>query len=312
MSATERRARGHPAPVTNDRAQSVREGPTNGFRANPTVSVVIPCYRHARYLPEAVESVVAQTFRDWEVIIVDDASPDDTAAVAQRLIERHGDRIRLVAVGENRGVAEARNAGIRDARGEFILPLDADDRLLPTMIAHAMQILAWHPQVSVAYGQYRMFGDRSELVRPSRFDPLLLPETNFVPYCSLYRRELWSDVGGYFTFEPGTGGYEDWDFWLSAIERGHTMRLVEEVLFEYRVHPGGRYALSRANDRALRGCLRERHTSLYSRRRRLFAKLAVARGRPLDLIPAALVRSRGLRRAVRALRRYFGRSSSAR
>ncbi|MEI6226502.1 MAG: glycosyltransferase, partial [Deltaproteobacteria bacterium] len=101
----------------------------------PTVSVVIPCFRQAHYLEECVASVVAQESRDWEIVIVDDGSPDDTAEVAHRIIERHPDRaIRLVRQA-NGGLADARNAGVRESRGAYVLPLDADDLLDPRMIS---------------------------------------------------------------------------------------------------------------------------------------------------------------------------------
>ena len=107
----------------------------------PRVSVVMPCYNQARFLPEAVASVVAQTMPDWELLIVDDGSPDDTAVVAQRLIAAHaGRRITLIRQ-PNSGPGASRNAAIRQARGAYILPLDADDTVAPTMLADTMAVL---------------------------------------------------------------------------------------------------------------------------------------------------------------------------
>ena len=240
---------------------------------------------------------------------MDDGSPDDTRSVAQRLIEQHGDRIRLV-IQENRGVAEARNLGIKLAHGRFILPLDADDKILPTMIERTVEVLQSHPQVTVVYVQYRQFGARSYVNRLTRFGPAVLGEVNYVPYCSLFRRELWEEIGGYFSFEAGYGGYEDWDFWLSAVERGHRMELVEEVLFEYRIHPGGRHDLSRRHDRELRAQLRQRHPTLYTGRHQVVAQLALARSYPGGTMRGAMIRIPGLRRAVRAVRRRLGRGPS--
>ena len=282
---------------------------TDRREGDPVVSVVIPCYRQAEFLPEAVESVLTQTYGDWELIIVDDGSPDGTRSVAQRLVEQHGDRIRVVAQ-DNLGVAEARNAGIRLAHGRFILPLDADDRILPAMIEQTAEVLRSHPQVAVAYVHTRQFGDRSYVNRLTRLGPPVLGEVNYLPYCSLFRRELWEEIGGYFSFEPGSGGYEDWDFWLSTIERGHRIELVDEVLFEHRIHAGGRYDLSRRNDRELRSQLRQRHPTLYTRRHRVVAQLALARSYPGGTMGGAMLRIPGLRRAVRAVRRRFGRGQS--
>ena len=93
----------------------------------------VACCNQAAFLSEAVTSVVRQTFGAWEVIIVDDGSPDDTANVAEQLIAEYGERIRLIRQA-NGGLAAARNAGIAAARGRYILPLDADDRLAPLML----------------------------------------------------------------------------------------------------------------------------------------------------------------------------------
>ncbi len=107
----------------------------------PRVSVVIPCWNQACFLPEAVESVVAQTFRSFEIVVVDDGSPDDTAAVAQRLAKHHPDvAIRLLRQ-ENAGLAAARNAGIAAAHGELVLPLDSDDRIQPDYLERLVAAL---------------------------------------------------------------------------------------------------------------------------------------------------------------------------
>src|SRR5207249_2147019 len=122
----------------------------SGDRGNcPAVSVVIPCYKLARYLPEAVASVVAQTFRDWELIIVNDGSPDETSEVARRLIAEHGGaRIQLIEQA-NAGLSAARNAGIRAGRGKYVLPLDADDKLDSTMLERAVALVEQRPEVGI-------------------------------------------------------------------------------------------------------------------------------------------------------------------
>src|SRR5689334_1514338 len=104
----------------------------------PRVSVVVPCWNQACFLPEAVGSVLEQTFRDFEIVIVDDGSPDDTADVAARLIAQNPDaQIRLVRR-ENGGLPAARNTGVAAARGELVLPLDADDRIAPGFLESAV------------------------------------------------------------------------------------------------------------------------------------------------------------------------------
>jgi glycosyltransferase involved in cell wall biosynthesis len=233
----------------------------------PAVSVVIPCYKQAEFLPEAVESVVLQTFTDWEVLIVDDGSPDGTMAVAEELARRNPTkRIRYLRR-PNGGLARARNSGIEHARGAYILPLDADDKIAPTMLERTCGLLEEQPGVAIAYTDLRRFGNRTEVMPAGIFDPAVLPAANQLHYCSLYRREVWEAVGGY---NPNmVYGYEDWDFWVGAVERGYVARRIPEPLFEYRVRYGTMFAEATAHDAELRRQMRRNHPSLYRWDRRI-------------------------------------------
>jgi glycosyltransferase involved in cell wall biosynthesis len=233
----------------------------------PTVSVVIPCYNQAGLLPDAVESVIAQTYTDWEIVIVDDGSPDGTSQVAQELSRRHpAARIHVVRQA-NAGLARARNAGIERARGAYILPLDADDRIAPTMLERTHGLLEEQSGVAIAYADLRRFGDDDTIVRTREFNRTILPSVNFFSYCSLYRREVWEAVGGY---NPNMAyGYEDWDFWVGASEHGYVARRIPEPLVEYRVRSGSMISNARAHDAELRGQMRRNHPSAYRWDRRL-------------------------------------------
>jgi glycosyltransferase involved in cell wall biosynthesis len=238
----------------------------NSKQPPPAVSVVIPCFNQAQYLPDAVASVVGQTFTDWEIVIVDDGSPDDTALVASDLIARHGARrIKLIRQA-NGGLARARNAGISESRGRFILPLDADDMLDPRMLERTVAILVSNPQVAIAYTDVRRFGAEEGVERAAEFDPAAIVDGNQLNYCSLFRRGVWYAVGGY---NPNmVYGYEDWDFWVGCAERGYVARRIPEPLFRYRVRPGSMYATARARDAELRRQLRRNHPDIYSLRAR--------------------------------------------
>lgn len=127
--------------------------------SDPVVSVVIPCHDYARYLPEAVSSVLAQTFRDWELVIVDDGSTDDTVEVTQSLIACHPDRrIRLLQQ-SNAGVSAARNTGIEASTGRYILPLDADDVIAATMLEKTVGVLDSDPGIAIASTDVFTFTD---------------------------------------------------------------------------------------------------------------------------------------------------------
>jgi glycosyltransferase involved in cell wall biosynthesis len=234
--------------------------------ASPKVSVVIPCYNQARYLPDAVASVAAQTFDDWEIVIVDDGSPDETSVVAAGLIARYApSRIRLVRQA-NGGVARARNAGIAAAAGRYILPFDADDRLHPELLAETVRVLDAEPDVGVAYTDFQFFGASDEVrVRPE-YDLERLCEFNLLANSALFRRDAWLETGGY---DPKLAGLEDWDFWLSCAEHGFRGRRVPRVLFFYRRHAGSRNDAATTRRSELVRQIRANHPALFTPRQRL-------------------------------------------
>lgn len=198
----------------------------------PAVSVVIPCYNQGQYLAEAVASVDAQTFTDWEIIVVDDGS---TAAATQEILERFNHpRARLIR-SPNRGIGGARNLGISHAAGRYILPLDCDDRIAPTYLAQAVALLETRADLGIVYCRAEFFGSQSG---PWLLPPFRLPDFIFEPciFCSaLFRRADWELVGGY---NPALRrGYEDHDFWLALVGRGRGVHQLPEVLFHYRRTP---------------------------------------------------------------------------
>jgi hypothetical protein len=228
----------------------------------PMVSVVIPCFDQAAYLPDAVASVVNQTFSDWEIVIVDDGSHDNTADVAVTLIATYPTaRIRLVRQA-NGGLARARNAGIASAHGRFILPLDADDMLDPAMLEQTVALLTSNPDVAIAYTDVRRFGAETGIERAAEFDPEAIVDGNQLNYCSLFRRGVWDAAGGY---NPNmVHGYEDWDFWVGAAARGFIAQRIPEPLFWYRIRPGSMITTARAHDVELRNQLHSNHPQVYA------------------------------------------------
>lgn len=196
----------------------------------PRVSVIIPCYNHGRYLNEAIDSVEAQTFDDFEIVIVDDGSTD--AFTIDLLKGYHREKTRVLQTA-NMGLAAARNNGIAAAVGQYILPLDADDRIEPTYLQQAVAVLDRDPQVAIVYCRARLFGAvESEWLLPEyTLERMLLDN---VIFCSaVFRRSDWTAIGGY---DPGmVYGWEDYDFWLGIIERGGQVVRIPEILFCYRV-----------------------------------------------------------------------------
>jgi glycosyltransferase involved in cell wall biosynthesis len=229
---------------------------------SPRISVVIPCYNHAGVLPEAVLSVIAQHYDDWEIIIVDDGSSDDSAAVAERLIATYRARPIALMRQPNSGPGRSRNAGIERARGEYILTLDADDMLAPEMLARTAAVLDASPNVGFVYTDVRRFGAEANILHSSpfsrdrlRFDAMMMPET-------LFRRAAWEQVGGFF--EAREFRYEDWDFWLSIAAAGWGGHHIAEPLVFYRRNAeGSRLTGGQLRDLELRAELFLRHRELY-------------------------------------------------
>ena len=229
----------------------------------PVVSVVIPCFQQAQFLPEAVESVVAQTFLGWEIVIVNDGSPDDTGAVAKDLFGRYPSRRLRLIEQENRGLAAARNAAIRAATGRYVLPLDADDRLAPALLHKALAWLEAHPETAIVYTDMACFGASQHTVSMAPYDFDRLCGNNLLPYCALYRREAWEQVGGYRT-DMVHPGYEDWDFWIGCGARGFLAYRLPEPLFHYRIRDASMITRALDHDLVLRADIVRHHPSLYS------------------------------------------------
>ncbi|MGW5665740.1 glycosyltransferase family 2 protein [Streptomyces sp. NPDC003758] len=233
----------------------------HGF--DPVVSVVIPCHDYARYLPDAVSSVVAQTFRDWELVIVDDGSTDDTAEVAKGLIARHPDRCIRLLQQANAGVSAARNTGIEAAAGRYILPLDADDVIAPTMLEKTVAVLDGDPGIAIASTDVFTFTDDD---LPPQAMPLpaysreLMLQRLIMFYCSLYRREAWQAVGGY---DESMRAGEDWDFWIGCVEHGFDAHHIHEPLFGARNKDTGLHLEAAENDLAIRARIVVKHPGLY-------------------------------------------------
>jgi glycosyltransferase involved in cell wall biosynthesis/MoaA/NifB/PqqE/SkfB family radical SAM enzyme len=237
----------HPARAAYPAPFLVKTAPDEDMRAAvraalvappPRVSVVITCYDYARYLREAVDSVLAQTLADLEVVIVDDGSTDGSGALADELAAAHPGRIRVIHQANSGQPAIARNVGIAAARGTYVLCLDADDRIAPTMLAACARVLDADPAVAIAYTDRRDFDGVEQVVLAGEYDFPRLRYANHISYCALFRRRVWEAVGGYRT---NVRGCEDWDFWVAAGARGFHGKRIPEPLFWYRRHDTGAF-----------------------------------------------------------------------
>ena len=196
---------------------------------SPIVSVVIPCYNHGDFLGVSIESVLNQTFKQYEIIVVDDGSNDGPTKNA--LDRSKHPKIHVLRT-ENQGLASARNNGIRAARGRYILPLDADDKIAPDYIRQAVAVLDQKKEYGIVYCNAEFFGNQSGPWKLPSFtlDRMLLG--NIIFYCALFRKDDWAKVGGYN--KNMKDGWEDWDFWLSLLEQNIRPYRLSDTLYYYR------------------------------------------------------------------------------
>lgn len=196
----------------------------------PKVSVVIPCYNLGQFLDEAVNSVLNQTFVDFEILVVNDGSTDDAT---KHLLSEYQKPKTVVYHTENQGLPASRNYGIQRSKGEFIVCLDADDKLHPDFLKRSIGVLNESTErVGFVPIGVQRFGDSDSVFIPSETSPYhVFAENLFICAC-MFRRSCWEIVGGYN--ESMRQGYEDWDFWLKLIEKGYRWKTIPDVLFYYR------------------------------------------------------------------------------
>ncbi|MEL7158650.1 MAG: glycosyltransferase family A protein [Actinomycetota bacterium] len=228
----------------------------------PAVSVVIIFLDEERFLAQAVDSVLAQTVDDWELLLVDDGSTDASTAIARRYEAEHPGRIRYVdhAGHANRGMAASRNRGNEAARGTFIASLDGDDMWRPDKLAHQLELLDRHPEAAMTFGpllRWRSWNDGAEaaelddlmgvgrrkfgrhplagrVVEPPALARLMLADDYFIPGGALIRRQALEAVGGYE--ETFRSLYEDAVVMLK-LAVAFPVHVDDRVTYLYRMHP---------------------------------------------------------------------------
>lgn len=197
----------------------------------PIISIIIPCFNHGKYIDDAIKSVEEYNNGDYEIIIINDGSTDEFTI--NRLLELKNKGYNVIFQ-ENQGLGRTRNNGIRLAKGKYILPLDADNKIKPEYIIKAIEILETNSTFSIVYSDRQMFGEEINVIKVGEFDlPRILKE-NYIDACAIYRKNAWYEIGGYDENMPHQG-FEDWDFWISAAEKGFKFYYIPEPFFQYRV-----------------------------------------------------------------------------
>jgi glycosyltransferase involved in cell wall biosynthesis len=261
----------------------------------PLISIIVLCHNYGRFLPEALDSALAQTYSNREILVFDDGSTDDSLEVARG----YADAVRVFSH-PNMGIERTCNRGMAEARGEYCTFLSADDVLEPTYVADLFDALTASPEASFAYCRMRMFGAQTGLMRCFPFSAYLLAlRTNFVNGSALTNRADYLAVGG-ISEDLGEFALEDWDLWLKMVEHGKRGTYVGEPLLRWRRHDAGSRnpEAEERRDRALAG-IRERHRDLLTSLSGPRARLAYA----LDFAVAAADIAFGLSRWPRLVRK---------
>jgi glycosyltransferase involved in cell wall biosynthesis len=198
-------------------------------KTTPFISVVIPCYNDGQYLPETIDRLKSQTYRHFEIIVVNDGSTDAaTLKVLEGLSHQHV----KVFHKENGRMSSARNYGVKQASGSLIAALDADDYFHPQFFEKAIAVLESQENVAVVTSYMQLFGQVKKVSKPRGGDEYNFLFSNQCPACAMVRKQCWDDVGGYD--EAMKNGYEDWEFYIRITQRGWLVHVIPEVLFFYR------------------------------------------------------------------------------
>lgn len=227
------------------------------------ISVIIPAYNQAEYLPDAVESVYNQTFPPHEIIVINDGSTDNTKEIAERymyskfpMIESPVKVINQV----NKGLPSARNTGIMAATGDYLMFLDADDILMENCLERLAQE-ALGSGADILAPSFKEFGKSNREIILGGFDMEDLKQANRLGYFCLIKKSALVEIGGY---NPKMKfGWEDWDLWFDMFKRGYSIAVVPEVLVLYRVKEKSMIHEANAHAEELSSQIHKNHPEIF-------------------------------------------------
>lgn len=226
----------------------------------PFISIIVPCYNQAIFLDECLTSVLEQTYEDWECIIIDDGSPDSTKKVAHKWLEKDN-RFKYLYK-ENGGLSSARNAGISISKGDFILPLDADDKIARNYISVAISCFLDDNSLKVVYCRAEKFGSESGEWKLKPFSLKAIAIENMIFCSAVFKKSDWEKVGGYD--EKMIYGWEDWEFWIAILKNGGNVKCLDEVGFYYRIKSNSMLkSINSDNQKYLYNYVNVKHADFY-------------------------------------------------
>lgn len=199
---------------------------------NENVSIIVPYYNLGKYLEEAIISCLDQTYRNIEIIVINDGSTEEySTAIFEELKNKYKD-VKFISQ-KNQGLVATRNNGIKIAKGKYICCLDADDKIEPTYIEKIVSNFNENDSTGFVTTYAQFFGDQDTVWKTSSNEPLRLLTENIIHVSSVFKKSIWEEVNGYSDYMDT--GYEDWEFWIKIVSKGYGWSLIAEPLFLHRI-----------------------------------------------------------------------------
>ncbi len=195
----------------------------------PIISVIIPCFNDGMYISETIEKIKAQTFKEFEIIVVNDGSTDDNTLEILNKLSREDI---IVLHKENGKMSSARNFGANHSKGSLLVTVDADDYFDTTFFEKAFSILNNHSNIAVVSSYVKMFGEFNSKSRPRGGGEFNFLFSNECSAAAMIRKSCWEEIGGYD--EEMKLGYEDWEFYIRIVQKGWQIYIMPEYLAYYR------------------------------------------------------------------------------
>jgi glycosyltransferase involved in cell wall biosynthesis len=231
---------------------------------SPLVSVIVPLYNYERYVIEAIDSILEQTYTNWELIIVDDCSTDNSFNIVDNYISniKISQNIILIQNEQNKGSSATRNTGIKQSNGEYILCLDADDYVSKFFLEEYVKAII-KENADIVYCNAQFFQDSKhkwKAALPTDYSDKIL-YCNYIIGCSMFLRKAWEDVGGYNEQQKA---YLDWDFWIKYNLAGYKKAVrVNKYLWYYRKHGASISDVVSNKDKELKAQIILNHKEVY-------------------------------------------------
>lgn len=223
------------------------------------VTVVIPYFNQGEFIHDAVSSALNQTHKHIEIIVVNDGSTDKRSL---EILNKLPKNIKIINT-KNNGLSAARNIGVKNSRGKYFVPLDADDMLGPKFIEETLAVFNSTRDANLAfvYTDIHFFGEYNYIHGQENLHKYIETYNNHVTVCSLIKKEAWEAISGYN--KNMIYGCEDWDFWISLIEKGYTGKVLNKPLFYYRLRKDSMSATTKKNMGYLINQIHNNHKKLY-------------------------------------------------